>query len=468
MGFNSTAFLLFFSTVLVVDMFLRHRGCLRKPFLLAASWFFYGCWDWRFLSLIIFSTVLDYCVGTRIHRSDNQRVRRCWLSLSLVGNLGLLGLFKYYDFFIDSLNQLLGAELPLLNLILPIGISFYTFQTLSYTIDIYRRELIPTKSPTDFALFVAFFPQLVAGPIVRARNFLPQLEEDQARPRRHDLAQGMAEIMSGLFKKVVIADTIGRSIVDPFYADPGSYGSYGAILAIYAYAFQIYGDFDGYSRIAIGCGRMLGFKLPENFRSPYTARTIVELIGRWHITLTEWIRDYFYTSIGGNRKGNARTLFNLVMTMFLAGLWHGAGWTYPVWGMLFGIGLMVSSIRARRRKAAGRELSDAPLAFAWQRFATFSFWCFSAPFFRGDSFENAMEVWGAILRGGGGSHADGHHLALTIACILWFCISPAPGRKLEGAVARLRPELLGVLLALLLGLVAAMQTAASPFIYFQF
>jgi len=274
--------------------------------------------------------------------------------------------------------------------------------------------------------------------------------------------------MSGLFKKVVIADTIGRGIVDPFYDDPSAFGSYGAILAIYAYAFQLYGDFDGYSRIAIGCARMLGFKLPENFRSPYTARTISELISRWHITLTEWIRDYFYSAMGGNRRGRTRTLFNVVMTMFLAGLWHGAGWTYPVWGLIFGLGLMVSSIRAAQRKAQGRQLSDAPLPMAWQKFATFSFWCFSGPFFRGESFEQALDVWLAILRGRGGDHADGAHTLLALVCIAWFCISPIPGQKLERAVAQLRPEFIGALLALLLGLVAVLQDSATPFIYFQF
>ncbi len=468
MGFNSTAFLLFFSGVLFVDMFLRHQGRGRKPFLLAASWFFYACWDWRFLSLIIFSTALDYVVGQKIFNCSKQANRRRWLGLSLIGNLGLLGIFKYHDFFAESLNQLLGVHLPLLNFILPIGISFYTFQTLSYTIDIYRKEITPTKSICDFALFVAFFPQLVAGPIVRAKEFLPQLNSAKAIPRYKDFTRGLTEIMSGLFKKVVIADTIGRGIVDPFYDDPSAFGSYGAILAIYAYAFQLYGDFDGYSRIAIGCARMLGFKLPENFRSPYTARTISELISRWHITLTEWIRDYFYSAMGGNRRGRTRTLFNVVMTMFLAGLWHGAGWTYPVWGLIFGLGLMVSSIRAAQRKAQGRQLSDAPLPMAWQKFATFSFWCFSGPFFRGESFEQALDVWLAILRGRGGDHADGAHTLLALVCIAWFCISPIPGQKLERAVAQLRPEFIGALLALLLGLVAVLQDSATPFIYFQF
>lgn len=450
-----------------MDLLLRHRGNGRKLFFLFASWFFYACWDWRFLSLILFSTVLDFFVGSRIHKSIAKKTRRLWLLLSLFGNLGILATFKYYDFFAESLIQLTGASIPLIQVALPVGISFYTFQTLSYTIDIYRKQLVPTRSFSDFALFVAFFPQLVAGPIVRAREFLPQLEPNAATPTPTKVQQGLSDIIVGLFKKVVIADTIGRGIGDPFFENPEAYGTLGAICAIYAVAFQFYGDFDGYSRIAIGCGRMLGFELPENFRSPFTSRTMIDLLRRWHITLSTWMRDYLYFPLGGNRCSPKRALFNVVATMFLVGLWHGAGWNFPIWGLLLGLGLMVSHLRENSRISKGKQLSNSMGAVLFQRACVFNYWCLVGVFFRAQTFPDAMDVFATLLRGPG-LQFDPIHGLLTIACIAWFCISARPDKWLEEKLISISPEARGAVLVLILGFVAAVQTSATPFIYFQF
>ncbi len=467
MTFNSLGFLLFFTVVLAVDLLLRHQGRGRKPFLLIASWFFYACWDWRFLALILFSTGLDFLVGTKIHGTENPKRRRAWLYASLVGNLGILGTFKYYDFFAESLAEWTGANLPLLDIALPIGISFYTFQTLSYTLDIYRKELTPTKSFSDFALFVAFFPQLVAGPIVRAKEFLPQLRPGVSRPNSSKIQEGLSDILIGLFKKVVIADTIGRGIGDPFFANPDAYGTLGAICAIYAVAFQFYGDFDGYSRIAIGCGKMLGFELPENFRSPFTSRTMIDLLRRWHITLSTWMRDYLYFPLGGNRCSPKRALFNVAATMFLVGLWHGAGWNFPIWGLLLGLGLMVSHLRENARKANGVQLSNSPIAILFQRACVFNYWCLVGVFFRAPTFPEAIDVFSSLLRGLSG-HFEPLHAFLTTLCLAWFCISARPDQWVGEKLNRLSPEFQGAILVLLLGFIAAVQTSATPFIYFQF
>jgi D-alanyl-lipoteichoic acid acyltransferase DltB (MBOAT superfamily) len=295
MLFQTPTFGLFLVVVVAVATLLDGRAKLHQGFLLVASWLFYAAWDVRFLGLIVFSTFLDYFAALAIARAATPGRRRALLAVSLAGNLGLLGLFKYFDFFAESVERLLAAlgveaSLPLLHLILPVGISFYTFQTLSYTIDVYRGTLEPRRSPVQFALFVAFFPQLVAGPIVRASEFLPQLDE----PRRYDdltTGSGIYLILKGLVKKVVFADVLGTYLVNPVFADPAAHPGFWVLLAVYAFKFQIYGDFSGYSDVAIGCGRLLGFELPENFRSPFKSTSFTEYWRRWHMTLGSWFRD---------------------------------------------------------------------------------------------------------------------------------------------------------------------------------
>lgn len=338
MLFNSLEFLWFFLIVYALYLVLDHR---RQNWMLwIASMIFYGSWDVRFLSLILISTALDYVCGLRIAANTEPRKRKRWLALSVLGNLGILGFFKYYDFFAASMADLitlLGFEAHpwTLSIILPVGISFYTFQTMSYSIDIYRGRMEPTRDFLNFALFVAYFPQLVAGPIERARNLLPRLEA----PRTLDLQQikdGLFLIGWGLFKKVIVADhfavIVNRTLApgtDPTGVD--------VMIALYAFVFQLYGDFSGYSDMARGLSKMMGIELMVNFRLPFFAVRPSDFWGRWHISLTSWVRDYLFVSIGANKKGTLRTHFNLVFTMTMIGLWHGAQWTFVIWGFAFGL-----------------------------------------------------------------------------------------------------------------------------------
>lgn len=334
MLFYTPTFLIFFTSVLVL-IGVIHKSEPRKLILLVASYIFYMWWNPAFILLIIFSTVVDYFVGGRMHREDNLRKRRLLLLLSLSANLGMLFFFKYYGFFSDSLlglMRLFGSEpsWTTLNITLPVGISFYTFQTLSYTIDVYRRSIPATKSPLNFALFVAFFPQLVAGPIVRAAAFLPQLERG---PRLSCDQTTVFLILKGLVKKVLIADNLAI-LTDGVFNSPGDWPSSIIWIATIAFAIQVYCDFSGYSDIAIGVSRILGFQLPRNFNHPYISRNPAEFWQRWHISLSTWLRDYVYFSLGGLRSGTLVNYRNMLITMLIGGLWHGAGWNFVLWGLI--------------------------------------------------------------------------------------------------------------------------------------
>ncbi|MFN3874711.1 MAG: MBOAT family O-acyltransferase, partial [Flavobacteriales bacterium] len=328
---------------------------------LAASYYFYGCWDWRFLFLLAFSTVLDYVSGLRIHGARTAAGKRAWLVASMVINLGFLGLFKYYDFFAESFAALmanlgLSVSPPLLKLILPVGISFYTFHGLSYVFDIYHGRIAPNREPVTYALFVAFFPLLVAGPIERATHLLPQLQ----RPRVFDAsraADGCRQILWGLFKKMVIADR-AAILLNPVFEAPGEYSGSTIAWAAVLFAFQIYGDFSGYSDIALGTARLLGIELLRNFSFPYFSRDIAEFWRRWHITLGSWFRDYVYLPLGGGLTRGARAR-NLLATFALSGLWHGANWTFPAWGLLHGayhLPMVAAGARPARDDPSWRDL----------------------------------------------------------------------------------------------------------------
>ncbi|WP_147818762.1 MBOAT family O-acyltransferase [Salidesulfovibrio onnuriiensis] len=344
MLFSSLEFLIFFLCVCGFLALVRSNTS-RKLFLLAASYYFYAYWDYRFLSLILLSTLTDYCVGRALEITEDKGKRRWLLVASLVVNLGLLGYFKYCNFFIESAAPLLekvGLHAGTLDIILPVGISFYTFQTLSYTIDVYRRKMPVCRSLFDFALFVAFFPQLVAGPIVRAAHFLPQLA--LARPlNRDDLYEGFRRFTFGLTKKVFLADRLAM-YVDFVFENSALMDTSTLWLGVVAYTLQIYFDFSGYSDMAIGAARMMGYDLGENFNFPYLSRSFSEFWRRWHISLSSWVRDYLYIPLGGNRGGAARTSLNLMLTMLLMGLWHGAAWTFVFWGGLHGLGLVTERL----------------------------------------------------------------------------------------------------------------------------
>ncbi len=357
MLFNSFEFWIFFAAVLV--LYARVGHAKQNVLLLLASYVFYGSWDWRFLSLVLLSTVVDFVVAQKIEANETEGRRRLWLLLSMATNLGLLGVFKYYDFFAVSLVELLnamgiGASLPVMKVILPVGISFYTFQTMSYTIDVYRRRSKPTRSFVDFALFVCFFPQLVAGPIERASDLLPQVQTP--RPRWVEgLREGSYHIVIGLFKKVVIADNLAEIVDAVFASDPSTIGGATCLVGVYAFAFQIYADFSGYSSMAQGVAKILGFDLMFNFRMPYLARDPSDFWRRWHISLSGWLRDYLYISLGGNRGSAWKMYRNLMLTMLLGGLWHGAGWTFIAWGAFHGALLCAfRPFSGKSRAAPGR------------------------------------------------------------------------------------------------------------------
>tara|TARA_Y100001970_G_C14222447_1_gene853495 strand:- start:1329 stop:2756 length:1428 start_codon:yes stop_codon:yes gene_type:complete len=342
--FNSLIFLVFISFFFIFFFFLKSR--IKIPFILLASYIFYSFWDWRFLGLILLSTIIDYLVGYKLGLEKRIFYRKMLLSCSILCNLTILSIFKYLDFFVDSfelfLNNIgLNPDWPTLNIVLPVGISFYTFQSLSYTIDVYRKQLSPEKSFLNFATYISMFPQLVAGPIVRATKLLPQIKSPKDL-NSYRLLKGVELIVWGYLLKVVLADNLGFLIhINGYFDTPQKFSSLDLILATLMFSFQIYGDFAGYSLIAIGLAKILGFDLDPNFKRPYFASSFSEFWKRWHISLSSWLRDYLYISLGGNRKGVIRTSLNLIITMVLGGLWHGAALTFIIWGLLHGIYLII-------------------------------------------------------------------------------------------------------------------------------
>ena len=478
MLFNSLVFLVFFPIVFLGNLALARTAGLRKIFLLAASYFFYALWDYRFLLLIWLSTAVDWFVGGALGKTVEQSKRRVLLAISLIVNLGMLATFKYMDFFIESANVLINSiglqgNIHTLRWILPVGISFYTFQTMSYTLDIYFRKLTPQKSALDFALFVAFFPQLVAGPIVRARDLLPQLEKNPL-PSRADLSAGTYDILSGLMKKVLIADILGAQLATPFYENPEQYGVFGATAGIYAFAFQIFGDFAGYSQIAIGCSRLLGYELPKNFDNPFMSRTNLEIWRRWHITLLTWMRDYIYIPLGGSRGGEKKTYRNIMLTNLCAGVWHGAGINFVIWGIVNGITICCSRFYQRGRKQRGKVnlSSDSQFKIWSQRAITFHIWILAMPLFRTDSLADVAEVGRALMRFSSplGNTPDvplRGVLLLLLAVAMTSC-SEYYGNSIRHSWSRLLPEVQGALFLIFIGMFGLLSVEATPFIYFQF
>ena len=341
MLFNSIEYLIFLPFVfLIYWILLKEKTQLQNLLILLASYIFYSWWDWRFLSLIFISSMTDYVLGIKIHHTDDSVIRKRFLYISLAVNLGLLCFFKYFNFFIDSFSDLsthfgVHANVNTLNIILPVGISFYTFQTLSYTIDIYKKRIEPVYDIVVFFSFVSFFPQLVAGPIERARNLLPQFINKRVFDNE-SIKDGLRLILWGLFKKIVIADTSAKN-VDYIFSNYDTFGASTLFLGTIFFAFQIYGDFSGYSDIAIGSARLFGIKLMRNFALPYFAKDVMEFWKRWHISLSTWFRDYVYIPLGGSYGSNLIRSRNILITFTLSGLWHGANWTYIAWGFLNGL-----------------------------------------------------------------------------------------------------------------------------------
>ncbi|MBI4831455.1 MAG: MBOAT family protein [Candidatus Lindowbacteria bacterium] len=472
MLFNSAQFGVFLIVVFLLYWRMRENRGMRHCFLLACSFYFYMCWNEKYLGLLVVSTLLDYFLGRAIYNEQRPGRRRLFLGASIAGNLGILGTFKYFNFFSENLNFIassIGIEpfVPALDVLLPVGISFYTFQTMSYTIEIYQGKLEPCSSIIEFALFVSFFPQLVAGPIVRASQFLPQLaqtpELDACR-----MSSGLYNILKGLLKKVVIADYVGFHLVDKVFADPGAYGALSVLLAIYGFKLQIYGDFAGYSDIAIGSARMLGFELPINFKSPYKAKSIGEYWSRWHLTMGSWFRDFVYHPLGGSRKGEVRTYLNIMFTMFLVGLWHGASWTFICWGATYGLFLWIEiSVRKLRGGSATAKKS-------WYRdliAVVFTFHTTAIPtiFFRSENMTHVKIIFSKLFSSGGWTLSVPASVMAVMGIGYGIHFLPESWKRKSEEFFSSSPALAqAVALTVLLGLCVFLHLDENPFYYFQF
>jgi D-alanyl-lipoteichoic acid acyltransferase DltB (MBOAT superfamily) len=399
MLFNSYTFVIFFAIVLLVTRTIGNWTA-RRAFLLVVSYLFYAAWNPPFVALLWISTGLDWFVAKWVQASTTRSRRIGFLFLSLVGNLGMLSYFKYGNFFLGNINAL-AAQLGIawqaghMNVILPVGISFYTFQTLSYTIDVYRGTLQPSRSFLNYALYVTFFPQLVAGPIVRAADFLPQCEEPKKATSKQ-LGWGLSLMVIGLFAKIVLADALSAPIVERVFGHTGAVGFLSAWTGTLAFAMQIFYDFFGYSTIAIGAALCLGFDIMDNFRFPYAARGFSDFWNRWHISLSSWLKDYLYIPLGGNRKGTKRTYVNLMATMLLGGLWHGASWMFVIWGGLHGTYLAVERM-LRQSSVNGWSVWDKAYGRVFLSLFTFFLVCVTWVFFRAPNLTQAFVMCSSML-----------------------------------------------------------------------
>jgi alginate O-acetyltransferase complex protein AlgI len=468
MIFSSAEFFVFLLALLGLLALLRGEGA-RRNLLLAASYLFYGWWDWRFCFLLLLCTAVDYTAARGIEAARTPRGKRAWLVLSLISNLGWLAFFKYTNFFLANLRPLFriaGLEVPHLDVVLPVGISFYTFQSISYIVDVYRGLLPAHRNVRDYMLFVAFFPQLLAGPIVRGVQFLPQMKT--LHPLRLDHVRlGTEQFVRGFAKKVLFADTLAV-FADPVFGHPSSYTPLTCWLAVIAYAGQIYYDFSGYSDMAIGVARMLGIEFPVNFRHPYRSLDITEFWRRWHISLSSWLRDYLYIPLGGNRRGRGRTYLNLALTMLLGGLWHGASWTFVAWGALHGGALALHKWITEWR-GTPRDARPGPLAALASWALTFVFVLVTWVFFRSPDFATAGAMLRrmAFLESGGIVWAYAQALvvmALAVMAHLWSVAHDDRSPSLDLRRPLAWPALTVVLLLVLL----YAPFGTNPFIYFQF
>ncbi|HTL37655.1 MAG TPA: MBOAT family protein [Kofleriaceae bacterium] len=445
----------------------------KKLVLFIASCCFYGAWNPPFLLLLWSTTVLDYFMALAMERTTSKRRRKLFVLLSLVGNLGMLAFFKYAAFAMDNVTHVAHAlgldwKPPHWDIVLPVGISFYTFHTLSYTLDVYRGELKARRSLLDFALFVAFFPVLVAGPIMRAAHFLPQLDEE----KRGDAAKwgnGLTLLVIGLFQKSVLADGILAPLADTGFAPDGTHSFADAWLGTFAFSGQIFFDFAGYSLCAIGVARCFGFEITDNFRGPYGAYGFSDFWRRWHISLSSWLRDYLYIPLGGNRKGRVRTDINLMLTMLIGGLWHGASWAFVVWGGMHGIYLVIE----RQIRGARPVEPSGALRVAVGVVATYLLVCLTWVFFRAPDFATAGQMIGAMFGFGTAVHGQISSLvraALVAGVVTAMVVIHGVARNvhLEEILARLSPSTRGVMLGTMLFLIAIAAGGQRAFIYFQF
>jgi alginate O-acetyltransferase complex protein AlgI len=446
-----------------------------RPFMLVASYVFYGWWDWRFVFLLGGSTIANQALAVSIHRTVSPRARKALLAIAVAVNLGVLGYFKYTGFLVSAVeNGLarlgLGAASSVVDVTLPVGISFFTFMALSYVIDTYRGQIEPA-SFGRFAVFLSFFPHLVAGPIVRASELLPQLERPRDA-RRVDTSRALFLILTGLFFKMVIANHLATTLVDDVFAAPDHHSSLEVLVGVYGYAVQIFADFYGYTNIAIGVALLLGFEFPQNFAAPYTAVSLQDFWRRWHMTLSRWLRDYLYIPLGGNRKGRPRTYVNLLATMLLGGLWHGAAWTFVAWGGIHGAGLAAERFHRDRRASRGVPESDGTRpGRVLRRVLTFHLVCLAWIFFRADSFSRAGDVIARLFTAWG--QASPLVTTSVVLAIAVGILSQYVPPTVVGAVLTCFQRFPFVAQAGLAGLALTLVDAlgppgVAPFIYFRF
>jgi len=478
MLFNSVDFAIFLPIVFLLYWFVVSKNLKRQNLLIVlASYLFYGWWDWRFLSLIIFSTLVDYTIGIQLSKQDKKHKRRLLLWISILVNLGFLGFFKYYNFFLDNFItafSFFGNEIQpnTLNIILPVGISFYTFQTLSYTIDIYRKKLAPTKDLVAFSAFVSFFPQLVAGPIERATNLLPQFGKKRIFAY-HQALDGLRQIVWGLFKKVVIADNCA-DYANIIFNNSNEYSGSTLVLGAVFFAFQIYGDFSGYSDIAIGTSRLFGFNLRQNFAFPYFSRDIAEFWRRWHISLSTWFRDYLYIPLGGSRGGNWMKLRNTFVIFLVSGFWHGANWTFIAWGAihaLYFLPLILFNKNRRNMDIVAKGKIWPSISNLFSIALTFGMTTLAWVFFRAKTIEEAFAYISDIFTLALFDFPTIHPAYLFILLIIFMAIEWM-GREGKYALENLglswkKPVRLAMYYALVL-MILWYSGKEQQFIYFQF
>jgi alginate O-acetyltransferase complex protein AlgI len=471
MLFNTINFAIFLPVVVLSYYLIPHK--YRWILLLCASYFFYMSWKVGYIFLIMLSTLVDYISGIRMGRLPDRKSRLPWLILSLVINLGLLFTFKYFNFATENLDLLIhkagfSIQMPRLHFLLPVGISFYTFQTLSYSIDVYFGKQQPEKHLGYFALYVSFFPQLVAGPIERYSSLAPQFRNKHLFTADH-LSNGLRLILYGLFIKMVIADNIA-GIVDQLYANPGNFDSFNILKGVVLYSFQIYSDFYGYSTIAIGSALLMGVKIMDNFKTPYLAKNISEFWQRWHISLSTWFRDYLYFPLGGNRVSRLRWVLNIMVVFLVSGLWHGANWTFIIWGGVFGVLYLLERVINRALKA-DKEYSPYSAGHLLLAIKTFILVTLLWVFFRSQSLDQAIDIFTLIFSPGAAGSGSLVVPASTWIFLLLFITSDVVfyNRRFDSWVAGV-PYLFRWLIygILLFGIIAFAGVESFPFIYFQF
>lgn len=487
--FNRFDFWLFFTAMLLIYGFIFKQRGLRNVYLTIFSLFFYWKSGGFYFLLLLLSTIVDFTVGRKIFKSGSVRKRKWLVAISVFFNLGVLAYFKYSYFVVENINEwfgtslvaidifaglgnaLTGAEFNIESIFLPIGISFYTFQTISYTVDVYRNKVRPVNNILDFAFYVSFFPQLVAGPIVRASDFVPQIYAPY-NVTREEMGKALLLIMLGMVKKILIADYLGANFVGGVFADPDKYTGFQNLMAIYGFALQIYDDFSGYTDIAIGIALLLGFRLPLNFNSPYKAVNITDFWRRWHISLSSWLRDYLYIPLGGNRHGKFNTYKNLMLTMLLGGLWHGAAWQFVLWGFLHGLGLAVHKLFMEHFPALPSLKAVSRIFWG---FVTFHFVCFCWVFFASKNMAMAWEMLNQIVNhfylGLVWETVTGYKWVMLI--IVFGMVAHLLPQSFKDGYTRLFIRLPLVIKAVVMAVLAlflyqVMAADIQPFIYFQF